>query len=77
MAEKLELKDVKLDYDEDGDVLYIYFGESYPADDSEMTEEGIIVRTREDRIVGLTILNVGQNLYHLAGPHERAGGGQV
>ena len=77
MAEKLDLKDVKLDYDEDGDVLYIYFGESYPADDSEVTDEGIIVRTREDRIVGLTILNARQKLYHLAGPHGRAEGDRL
>ena len=70
MAEKLKLKDVKLDYDEEGDVLYICFGKPYPADDSELTDEGVIVRTRENRIVGLTILNAGQRLYHLAGSRE-------
>ncbi|MBI2304665.1 MAG: DUF2283 domain-containing protein [Chloroflexi bacterium] len=63
MAAKLELKNVKLDYDSEGDVLYIYFGNPYPADDSDVTDEGVVVRTRENRIVGLTILNARERLY--------------
>jgi uncharacterized protein YuzE len=63
MAEKLELSNVKMDYDSEGDVLYIDFGKPYPADDSHVTEEGVIIRTREERIVGLTILNAQEKLY--------------
>ena len=63
MATKLELKKVKLDYDAEGDVLYIYFGRPYPADDSSVTDEGVVIRTRENRIVGLTILNARERLY--------------
>ena len=51
------IKQTKLSYDKEGDVLYISFGEPRPADDSDVTDEGIIVRLREGRIVGLTILN--------------------
>ncbi len=40
-----------------GDVPYISFGEPVPADDSDVTDEGVIVRLRDGRIVGLTILN--------------------
>jgi uncharacterized protein YuzE len=63
MAARLELKNVKMDSDEEGDVLYIYFGKPYPADDSYITDEGVVIRTREKRIVGLTILNARERLY--------------
>lgn len=63
MATKLQLKKVKMDYDQEGDVLYIYFGEPAPADDSHVTEEGVVVRTRDSRIVGLTILSARERLY--------------
>ena len=63
MAAKLELVNVKMDYDQEGDVLYIYFGKPAPADDSHVTDEGVIIRTRESRIVGLTILNARERLY--------------
>lgn len=62
MAKKLKLRDVKLDYDAEGDVLYIYFGEPREADDASITDEGVVIRTREDRIVGVTILNAAQRL---------------
>ena len=51
------IEQTKLSYDAEGDVLYISFGKPQPADDSDMTDEGVIVRLREGRIVGLTILN--------------------
>jgi len=63
MATKLELKKIKMDYDAEGDVLYICFGGPYAADDSSVTDEGVVIRTRENRIVGLTILNAGERLY--------------
>lgn len=51
-----------LNFDPQNDVLYINFGKPQPADDSDITDEGIIVRLREGRIVGLTILNAQKNL---------------
>jgi len=62
MAAKLELKKVKIDYVAEGDVLYISFGGPYAADDSCVTDEGVVIRTRENRIVGLTILNARDRL---------------
>ncbi len=48
-----------LDYDAAADVLYISFGSApQKSDDSDVTEEGIIVRLKEGKIVGLTIPNV-------------------
>ena len=63
MAKKMILDRVKLSYDSEGDVLYINFGEPQPADDSDATDEGVIVRLREGKIVGLSILNAGKKLY--------------
>ena len=63
MAEKMILDKVRMDYDPEGDVLYISFGSPQPADDSDITDEGVIVRLKEGKIVGLTILNAGQKLY--------------
>ena len=40
----------------DGESI-ISFGEPQEADDSDLTDEGVIVRLRNGRIVGLTILN--------------------
>ena len=57
MAKASLIDHTKLSYDQEGDVLYISFGEPKPADDSDLTDEGVIVRLREGRIVGLTILN--------------------
>ena len=58
MAKDANLIDqTKLSYDFQGDVLYISFGEPQPADDSDITDEGVVVRLREGRIVGLTVLN--------------------
>lgn len=63
MAKKMILDRVKLNYDSEGDVLYINFGEPQPADDSDVTDEGVIVRLREGKIVGLSILNAQKKLY--------------
>ena len=57
MAKASLIDQTKLSYDQEGDVLYISFGEPQEADDSDLTDEGVIVRLRDGRIVGLTILN--------------------
>lgn len=52
-----------LDYDKDGDVLYINFGSKpQAADDSGVTDEGVTVRLKRGKIVGLTIPNVKKRI---------------
>lgn len=47
----------RVDYDKSADVLYVSFDRPQKATDSEYLEdEGIIVRTRRNKVVGLTIL---------------------
>ena len=60
------LEHVQLDYDEEGDVLYISFGEPEPADDADVTDQGVIIRLREGKIVGLSILNAQSRVYQTA-----------
>lgn len=62
MAKTSLIEQTKLSYDAEGDVLYISFGEPQPADDTDLTDEGVIVRLREGRIVGLTILNAAKKV---------------
>ncbi len=45
-----------VDYDSEADVLYISFERPQQATDTEMTDAGILLRYREDRLVGITIL---------------------
>ena len=47
-------------YDAEADVLYINFKKPSHATDSELTDDDIIVRYEEDRIIGLTILHASK-----------------
>jgi uncharacterized protein YuzE len=53
-------------YDPEGDVLYISFGKPQAADDADVTDDDIVIRTREGKIVGLTILNARSRVYQPA-----------
>ena len=46
-----------VDYDEEADVLYIGFKQPQKATNTEMTDEGILLRYRGKELVGLTILD--------------------
>lgn len=49
-----------IDYDQQGDVLYISFKRPQKATDSEMLENGILFRYRDDELVGITILDASK-----------------
>lgn len=48
-------------YDEEADVLYLHFKKPNHADDSEITENDIIIRYENDEVIRVTILNASQN----------------
>ena len=52
-----------IDYDQDGDVLYVSFRKPQHADDSEMNEN-IITHYSGDQIVGITV--IGAKKYAVA-----------
>lgn len=51
------LKNMWSSYDEEADVLYIDFDKPSIADDSELTEDNILIRYQNEKVVGVTVLN--------------------
>jgi len=49
-----------IDYDRDADVLYISFKRPQNATDSEMLDNGMLVRYKGDEIVGITVLEASK-----------------
>ena len=47
-------------YDEEADVLYVNFEKPSHADDSELTDDDIIIRYEKGQIVGITVLNASK-----------------
>jgi uncharacterized protein YuzE len=59
---KLPSKQIWFDFDEDADVLYVSFERPQAATDSELTDDGILMRYRGEQLVGVTILNARKRL---------------
>jgi uncharacterized protein YuzE len=47
-------------YDEEADVLYVNFKKPSHADDSELTDDDLIIRYEKGQIVGITVLNASR-----------------
>ena len=54
-AEKMEVE-----YDKEADVLYILFNPGTAADDTELTDNDIIIRYKNRKIIGLTVLHFSE-----------------
>jgi uncharacterized protein YuzE len=48
------------DYDKDADVLYISFKRPQRATDSELLENGVLLRYKGEELVGLTVLEASK-----------------
>ena len=57
---KLAPEGFDIEWVEKGDVLYISFDPEAAADDSELTENDVLLRYKGDRIIGLTILHFSE-----------------
>jgi uncharacterized protein YuzE len=51
---------VEVTYDEDADVLYVSFQHGAAADDSELTDDDVLLRYRSGALIGLTFLNASR-----------------
>ena len=49
-----------IDYDKEADVLYINFKRPQKATDSEMLDNEVLLRYKEDELVGITILEASK-----------------
>ncbi len=47
-------------YDEDADVLYLNFKKPSVADDSELTDDDMIIRYEKGEVVGVTVLHASK-----------------
>jgi uncharacterized protein YuzE len=55
-------KKVWVDYDEGADVLYVNFKKPKAADDSELTDDDVIIRYEKGSVVGMTFLHARNKL---------------
>jgi uncharacterized protein YuzE len=53
-------KNVWLSYDTEADVLYINFKKPSLADDSELTDDDVIIRYAGDEIISYTVLHASK-----------------
>ena len=51
---------VWLNYDTEVDVLYVNFTKSTAADDSELTDDDVILRYYGEELIGFTVLHASQ-----------------
>ena len=54
---KIPSKQIWFDFDEEADVLYVSFERPQGATDTELTEDGVLMRYRGNQLVSVTILN--------------------
>ena len=48
------------DYDKKADVVYISFEKPQRSTDTEVLDNGVLIRKRKDKVVGLTIINASK-----------------
>jgi len=56
----IPFKHIWYSYDEGADVLYLNFKKPTHADDSELTDDDIIVRYEKGEMVGVTVLHASK-----------------
>ena len=58
----LKHKNMWTSFDEGANILYLHFKKPNRADNSELIEDGIIVRYENEEVVGLSIMNASQRI---------------
>jgi uncharacterized protein YuzE len=56
----IPFKRIWYSYDEEADVLYLNFKKPSHADDSELTDDDIIIRYEQGEVVGITVLHASK-----------------
>jgi uncharacterized protein YuzE len=57
-------------YDAEADILYLNFKKPSHADDSELTDDDIIIRYEKEEVVGITILHASKRTGGNAAKHS-------
>lgn len=61
-------------YDKEADVLYLTFKRPSHADDTELTDDDILIRYEKGEVVGITILNASKRNCFEKPPHHKGTG---
>lgn len=56
-----------VDYDDEADVLYISFERPQKATDTEMTDDGLLMRYNGENLVGVTVLDASARVKEIQG----------
>lgn len=56
----LPFKRMWYSYDEEADVLYLNFKKPAHADDSELTDDDVLIRYEKGELIGITVLHAGK-----------------
>ena len=56
----MSLNSMSFTYDEEADVLYVSFKKASQADDTELTDDDVIVRYEKGEVIGITILHASE-----------------
>jgi len=56
----IPFKRIWYSYDEEADVLYMNFKKPNHADDSELTDDDIILRNEKGQLIGITVLHASK-----------------
>ncbi|MFH1392557.1 MAG: DUF2283 domain-containing protein [bacterium] len=57
---RMPSKHIWLDYDKEADIMYVSFEKPQQATDTEVLDNGMLIRKRNNKIVGLTLINASQ-----------------
>jgi uncharacterized protein YuzE len=57
-----DVENIDIFHDRGHDALYISFGKVQEADDSELTDNDIIIRYRKGKIIGVTVLEFSKRI---------------
>jgi uncharacterized protein YuzE len=56
----IRFQNIWLSFDKEADVLYMNFKKPSYADDSELTDDDIIIRYEKNEVIGITVLNASK-----------------
>ena len=58
----LKYKKIWVDYDKDADIVYMHFKKPNHADNSEITDDDMIIRYEKGEIIGVSLLNASKRV---------------
>lgn len=58
----LKYKKIWVDYDKEADIMYMHFKKPNHADNSEITDDDMIIRYEKGEIIGVSLLNASKRI---------------